>query len=125
MSWSSEHRGFIIKVFFKKDSVMATQRAFDTHFRLHATDAIPDRKTILRWLLNVKASGSALPRKPSGHPRNVRTSENVQWIRASIEQSPRHSAQKYAAALGISDRTVRRILHANLRMHPYKMTVAQ
>ena len=32
---------------------------------------------------------------------------------------------KHAAALGISYRTVRQILHADIRMHPYKMMVAQ
>jgi len=73
----------------------------------------------------VRASGSALPRKPSGCPQNVRTPENVQRVRASIEQSPRRSARKHTAALGISDRTVRRILHTDLRMHPYKIMVAQ
>ena len=83
-------------------------------------------KKILRWVSNVRASGSALPRKPSGRPRNVRTPENVQRVRASIEQSPRRSARKHtAAALGISDRTVTRILHVDLRMHPHKMMVAQ
>ena len=73
----------------------------------------------------MRASGSALPRKPSGRPRNVRTPENVQRVRASIEQSPRRSARKHTAALGISDRNVRRILQADLKMHPYKMMVAQ
>ena len=85
-SWSGEHRGFVIEVFFKnKDSVTATQRAYRTCCGLHATDAVPDRKTILRWVSNVTASGSALPRKPSGRPRNVRTPENVQRVRASTE----------------------------------------
>ena len=106
MSWSSEHRDFVIEAFFKNnDSVTATQRAFQTRFGLNATDAVSDRKTILRWVLNVTASGSALPRKPSGCPRNVRIPENVQRARPSMEQSPRRSAQKHAAALGISDRT--------------------
>ena len=73
----------------------------------------------------MRASGSALPRKPSCRPRNDRTPENVQRVRASIEQFPRRSARKQAAALGISDRTVRQILHAGLRMHPYKIMVAQ
>ena len=73
----------------------------------------------------MRASRSALRRKPSGRPRNVRTPEIVQRVRASIAQSPRRSARKHAAASGISDRTVRRILHADLRMHPYKMMVAQ
>jgi len=73
----------------------------------------------------VTASGSALPRKSSGRSRNVRTPANVERVRASIEQSPRRSARNHAAALRISDRTVRQILHADLRMHPYKMMVAQ
>jgi len=85
MSWSGEHRGFVVEVFFKNnDSVTATQRAFRTLFGLYATDAVPDRKTILRWVSNVRASGSA-----------------------SMEQSPRRSARKHVAVLGISDRTVR------------------
>ena len=33
-------------------------------------------------------------------------------------RSPTRSARKHAAALEISDRTVRRILHEELRLHP-------
>jgi len=125
-SRSGEHRGFVIEAFFKNDgSVTATQRAFRGRFGLYATGGVPERKTIPRWVSDVTASGSALPRKPSGRPRNVRTPENVQRVRASIEQSPRRSVRNHAAAFGISDRTVRRILHADRRMHPYKMMVAQ
>jgi len=125
MSCSGERRSFVIEVFFKNDSVTAIQRAFRTRFGLYATDAVTDRKISLRWASNVRASGSALPRKPSVLPRNVRTPENVQRVRASIEQSPRRSARKHSAALGISDRTVRLIIRADLRMHPYKLMVAQ
>ena len=126
MSWSGEHCGFVIVAFFNNnDSVTTTRRAFRTRFGLYATDAVSDRKTNLRWSSNVRKSGSALPRKPCGRPRDVRTPENVQRVRASIVLSPRRSARKHAAALGISDRTVKRILHADLRMHPYKMMVEQ
>ena len=125
MSWSGEHCSFVIEAFFKNnDSVTTTQRAFQMCFGLYATDAIPDWKTILQWVLNVTASGSALPRKPSGRPWNVRTPENVR-VWASMEQSPRCSARKHAAALGISDRNLRRILNADLKMHPYTTLVAQ
>jgi hypothetical protein len=37
-------------------------------------------------------------------------------VRASIEQSPRRSARKHADTLGLSDQSVRRILHRDLRM---------
>ena len=126
MGWSGEHRGFVVETFFKNnESVIATQRAFRRHFRLGRRAPVPDRKTILLWVSNMRATGSTLKRKPPGRPRSVRTPENVQTVRASIEQSPRRSARKHAAALGISDRSVRRMLHQELGMHPYKMMLAQ
>jgi len=58
MSWSGVHRAFVVEAFFKiNDSVTATQRSFRTRFGLYATDAVPDRKTILRWVSNVRAIG--------------------------------------------------------------------
>ena len=51
--------------------------------------------------------------------------ENVEAVRASIQQSPKRSAYKHAMALGISSRILRRILHADLKLHPYKMMLAQ
>jgi hypothetical protein len=118
MSWFGEHRGFVIEAFFKNnDSLTPTQREFRTPFGLYAADVFPDWKKIMRWVSNVRVSGSALP---SGRPRNFKSPEYVQRVRASIEQSTRHSARKHTAAWGISDRTVRRILHADLRMHPTK-----
>ena len=126
MGWSGEHRGVVVETFFKNsESVIATQRAFRRHFSLGRRAPVPDRKMILLWVLNMRATGSALKRKPPGRPRSVRMPENVQMVRASIEQSPRHSARKHATALGISDRSVRRMLHQELGMHPYKMMLAQ
>ena len=51
--------------------------------------------------------------------------ENVEAVRASIQQLPKRSARKHAMALGISSQNLRRILHADLKLHPYKMMLAQ
>jgi len=48
----------------------------------------------------------------------------VEAVRASIQQSPKRSARKHAMALGISSRSLRAILHADLKLHPYKMMLA-
>jgi len=126
MGWSGEHRGFVVETFFKNnDSVIATQRAFHRHFRLGRRAPVPDQKTILLWVSNMRATGSTLKRKPPGRPWSIRMPENIQTVMASIEQSPRRSARKHAAALGISDRSVRRMLHQELGMHLYKMMLAQ
>jgi len=61
MGWSGEHRGFVVETFFKNyESVIATQRAFRRHFRLGRYAPIPDRKMILLWVSNMRATGLAL-----------------------------------------------------------------
>lgn len=78
-------------------------------------------KIIRKWISSVRATGSAVPNKPVRRPKSVRTPENIAAVRASIEQFPDRSARKHAAALRISSRTVRRILHSDLHLHPHKM----
>ena len=120
------HRGFVVEAYYENNrSVTATQRAFHTRFALGQNASVPDRKTILLWTSNLRATGSTLKRKSPGRPRTVRTPENVEAVRASIQQSPKRSAHKHAMALGISSQNLRRILHADLKLHPYKMMLAQ
>jgi len=126
MGWTGEHRGFVVEAYYENNrSVTATQREFRTRFALGRNASVPDRKTILLWISNLPATGSTLKRKSPGRPRAVRTPENVEAVRASIQQSPKRSARKHAMALGISIRSLRRILHADLKLHPYKIMMAQ
>ncbi|PSN52971.1 hypothetical protein C0J52_01129, partial [Blattella germanica] len=55
----------------------------------------------------------------------VRTPRNIQAVRQTVQSSSTRSAAKHAIALGISDRSVRKTLHLDLKCHPYKMMVAQ
>ncbi|CAH0562881.1 unnamed protein product [Brassicogethes aeneus] len=126
MRWSGEQRGFVVETFFKNnESVVAAQRAFRRRFGLNRHDSVPDPKTIRKWISYVRTTGSAIPKKPTGRPKSVRTPETIEAVRRSIEQSPTRSARKHASALRISSRTVRRILHTDLKLHPYKLMVAQ
>ncbi|XP_050302993.1 uncharacterized protein LOC126740872 [Anthonomus grandis grandis] len=126
MNWTGEHRAFVIETFFKSnESVITTQRNFRTHFALGRHDPVPDRKTTLLWVLNFRATGSALKRKLTGRPRSVQTPENIAAVREAVERSPRRSAIKHASALRLSDRSVRRILHIDLKFHRYKMMIVQ
>ena len=43
----------------------------------------------------------------------------------AIVKSPRRSARKHSAATGLSDHSVRRILHKDLNFHPYKIAIVQ
>ena len=120
------HRDFVVEAYYVNNrSVIGTQRAFRTRFALGRNASVPDRKTILLWISNLRVTGSILKRKSRGRPRTVRTPENVEAVRASIQQSPKRSARKHAIALGISSRNLRRILHADLKLHPFKIMLAQ
>ena len=57
MEWLGEHRAFIVEKFIKNGgSPVATQRAFRIRFR----EAVPDKKTIYRWVSNFRQTGQTL-----------------------------------------------------------------
>ena len=116
MAWSGEHRAFAVEEQLKNESVITTQRAFRRHFGLGRHSRVPDGKTIRLWVSNFRATSSALKRL---------SPDSVEHVRASIQHSPRRSARKHTAALSMSDRSVRRILHDDLNMHPYKTMIVQ
>jgi len=43
----------------------------------------------------------------------------------AIVKSPGHLLRRHSAAIGLSDRSVRRILHKDLNFHPYKIAIVQ
>jgi hypothetical protein len=124
--WSTELCAFIVETFIKTgDFVALTQRRFRVRFNVGLHGEVPSRNTILLWIANFRSTGSALKKKPPGGARTVRIPENVETVKWAVVTSPRHSATKHAIALGISDLSVRQILHVDLHFHPYKMMVVQ
>jgi len=126
MSWLGEHRAFIVEEFIKNGgSPVATECTFLIRFGLGRQEAVPDKKTIYRWVSNFRQTGSALKQTYPGRPQIATGPENVAVVGATIQKSQRHSARKHAAALRLSDRSVRRILYRDLLMHSYKIATAQ
>jgi hypothetical protein len=62
---------------------------------------------------------------PPGSVHTVQLPQNIEAVRQSFIKSHRHSARRHSVALGISDCSVRRILHKDLNFHLYKMVVVQ
>ena len=83
---------------------------------------VPNRKSIVTWVTMFRQIAS-VTRRRTGTPRPIRSPENIEAVRASVWRSPRRSARKHAAAFGLSDRSVRRILHYDLQYHPYKLAI--
>ncbi|KAJ4446169.1 hypothetical protein ANN_12862 [Periplaneta americana] len=101
------------------DSFIAAQRLFRRHYNIHRDDPIPSAHAIKIWIHNFEVTGSALKKSSPGTP------ENINAIRVSMIRSPTRSARRHAISLGLSNTSIRRILHKNLHVHPYKIQVVQ
>ena len=124
--WTAQHRAFVVEAYFKNgDSTVKTQRLFRRHFNIPSHGRVPCRNTIREWIQNFRENASALKRKSRGRIPTVRTPENFDKVRMAIVESPRRSVRRHSAAIGLSDRSVRRILHKDLNFHPYKIAIVQ
>jgi transposase len=124
--WTGVQRAFAVKAFYQNnDNYAAAQRLFRRHFQINSNNPVPSAHAIKTWIKNFEETGSALKRKPPGKERSIRTPENIETVRAALEQSPQRSVRRHAASLNISDRSLRRILHKDLNFHPYKIQVVQ
>ena len=123
--WTLEHRVFAFETYIETKSIITVQRRFRIHFNVERRGSIPDRNTILRWVEAFRTTGSVMKNKPPGLPRTVRSPENVERVREAVLRSPKRSARRQALALPMSDRSLRRILHKDLKFHPYKIMIVQ
>jgi len=61
MAWLEEHQAFIVEEFIKNGgSPVATQRGFRIRFALGQREAVPEKKTIYRWVSNFRQTGQTL-----------------------------------------------------------------
>jgi len=98
------------------------QREFQREFGIHRNRAVPSAHAIKTWVQNVEATGSTLKKK-GGSVKTVCTPENIAVVREAIERSPHCSAHHHSVSLGLSEASVRRILHKDLHFYPYKIQV--
>ena len=123
--WSSVERAFAVKAYYKNgESFIRAKRAFRQEFNLPPRAPVPFNKAISLWVKNFEATAST-SRKKGGSEKTCRTPENVERVRQAVTRSPRKSAKRHSAELGLSDRTLRRILKNDLHYHPYKIQVVQ
>ncbi|XP_069594588.1 bromodomain-containing protein 7 isoform X2 [Ranitomeya imitator] len=125
MQWTREERSFCVEAYFSNaHSIIAVQRAFRLQFAVPPRGRVPGRQSIVNWVNAFRTAGnvSCVRRGPE---RRITTPQNIERVRAAVLQSPKRSARKQSFALGISRRSLHRILHDELNFHPYKMCVVQ
>jgi len=106
-------------------SIVNTQQKFRRHFNIGCHGDIHTPRTIRRRVTSLRSTGKQMNKKLPGPRRSARTPENVDRVRQTIQRSPGRSARKIASEPRLSDRRVRRILHVDLGLHPYKIMLVQ
>jgi len=113
-SWNGAQRAFAVKSFYKNDdSYVAAQREFRKKFGIHRNNKVPSAHTMKTWVNDFEETGSTVKKK-GGSVKTVRTPQNIDAVRAAFEQRPRRSAVRHSKKLGLSESSVRRILHFDL-----------
>jgi len=123
--WTGEERAFAVKAYYQNgESLVRARRVFRAHFNVPRNQPVPSDHAIKTWVANFEVSGST-SKKRGGSQKTVRTPENIGRVREAFDRSPRRSAVRHATTLGITPRSVRRILHNDLHYHPYKIQIVQ
>ena len=124
--WSGAERAVAVRAYYKNgDCVAAARREYRRHFNLRRHDPVPSAHAIRLWVQNFESTGSALKNKPAGRPRSCRSQERIEEVQNVVTNSPKRSVRKIAAVVGMSSRSVHRILSEELKLHPYKIQVVQ
>ena len=78
-------------------------------------------RTAEQWCKAVRDTGSTNLSSPSGRQRTIRTKGTIQKIKHPLERRKPISSRKTARHLGISSRSVRRMLKNDLGLRAYKI----
>jgi len=112
--WTEAQRAFAVKEFYKNgDSFVIAQREFRRESGIQRIRAVLSAHAIKTWFRNLGATGSKLKKK-GGSVKIVRTPENIAVVREAIERSPHISARRHSLSFGLSEASVRQILHKDL-----------
>jgi len=109
----------VVLFYAETKSVVQTQRCFRAHF---GTRWAPCKQTIYRLCQQFETNGSVLEKKLL-HPASVHTPANIKAVHVALIRSPSKSTRRASAELEISRQSLQRILHSDLHLFPYKITV--
>ena len=119
-------RALCVREFYKNgNSATVARRRFCTTRGLRLLNDAPSVALIRKWVTKFEETGSTLEKPKSGRPRTSRTAENVERVSRSVRNDKNLSIRKRASALNLDKSSLLRILHKDLKLHPYKIQLVQ
>lgn len=117
-AWDTEKRIWIVQRYHALQSVISVQREFRREFGGNP----PSRWTIMRFV-NMFAESGSIARRPYHRDANVRVQDTIAAVASAIQANPSVSTRNLSGQIGISRRSLQRILHDDLNLFPYKVQI--
>lgn len=117
-AWDTEKRIWIVQRYHALQSIISVQREFRREFG----GTPPSRWTIMR-LVNMFAESGSIARRPYHRDPHVRVEATIAAVASSIQANPRVSTRNLSAQIGVSRRSLQRIVHDDLNLFPYKVQI--
>ncbi|CAF4444585.1 unnamed protein product [Rotaria sp. Silwood2] len=84
---------------------------------------VVSERTARRWQHSYRSTSTIDLETPAGRPRIIRTKNLIRKVKNRFIYKSRQSARKLANLLGISKGTIGCIIHDNLHLHAYHVTI--
>ena len=105
-----------------KFSIVLTQRAFRKKNKLKSA---PVKNTIKSLYGKFVNTGNLSNASHASRQRTSRSDENIEAVRASIEETPTTSSYRRSQELDIARSTLQSIIHSDFKMFLYKIQMTQ
>lgn len=119
LRYTAPERGILVTIYLTNNrSVTLTQREFRRRFPGRPT---PTGETLRRLAARLEETGTTRDAARRGRPRSSRSAENIAAVAEDVMEAPSTSTRRRATQMGISRRSLQRILVQDLKMFPYKV----
>uniref|UniRef100_A0A8D8SNF8 DUF4817 domain-containing protein n=2 Tax=Cacopsylla melanoneura TaxID=428564 RepID=A0A8D8SNF8_9HEMI len=120
--YTTLQRTKIVQFYFENGrSITQTQLAYKRYFQVRKA---PIYRTIMKIIERFQEQGAVRDLPRPGRQRSVVTEANRQRVSDNIESSPGTSTRRRSTQLGMSRRSLQRILK-DLKLFPYKIQIVQ
>ena len=121
--YTLEQRRKILRHYFENHgNVAECMRKLRTHFERREAPSAP----YVRYLVKkVKETGILIDKRKSEKPETVRTPENIAPVAERVFEKTSTSIHRRSHQFNISETSLKRILHKDLGMTPYKVQLVQ
>lgn len=123
--YSQEERIFLVKAYYKYgESQAEALRKWSTAFK---NKEKPSTTTVTKLIDKFERTGSVLDdvEARKSKPKTSRTPELLERVKQVVQEEPSISTRRLSQRLNVSVTTAWKILNKDLKLHPYKIQVAQ